>query len=107
MLIGLFHTDDLANLEVAQYAQQGRPPDYGHDKRQHRQAQHQRGMFHERASNEAVMRSICRPCEPLIKTTSFFVRLVFNHSINGAISSNSTMAVFFIPARRAASAMMR
>ena len=52
------------------------------------------------------MRSMRKPCEPLIKTASDDVRFLLNHSIIGSGDSNSKMFVDFIPARFAASAMI-
>ena len=44
-----------------------------------------------------VIRSMRSPCEPLIKTVSFSVRLVLSHSRSGSNSSNSKMVLFLHP----------
>src|SRR6185369_18091241 len=95
MMLGFLHTDDLADLVVAQNTQQRTAPNRRHDEGQAGQAEGKGNLSHDSTSKAAVMRSICRPCEPLINTASFVVRLLSSQVTMGSNSSNSKTLVDF------------
>ena len=59
--VGSFHADELADLEIAQDAQQGPAPNDGHHESQAGQAKRQGGIFHGLVSKALTIRSICSP----------------------------------------------
>ena len=73
MVTGLFHADELADLEMTQHTKQGIPQMTVITKESIAKTQYKGSVFgHERTSSELVMRSMRSPCEPLISTTSFW-----------------------------------
>jgi hypothetical protein len=94
VLARLFHADELADLEMPQHAQQGRPRSQSSRRRTWPGPGRRRCSAHERTSRtgDAVH---AQPVRTFDQHTSSFVRLAFSHSTSGSISSNSMMASLF------------